>query len=52
LVAFFAGQIWGIVAVGSIGLLGVALTNVILKATKNFFLTRKYQIAEGYRQDY
>lgn len=52
LVAFFAGQIWGIVAVGSIGLLGVALTSVILKATKNFFLTRKYQIAEGYRQDY
>jgi hypothetical protein len=52
LVSFFAGQIWGIVAVGSVGIIGVALTNTILKATKNFFLTRKYKIAEGYRQDY
>ncbi len=52
LVAFFAGQIWGIVSVGAVGLLGVILTQSILAATRKFFISRKYQIAEGYRQDY
>lgn len=47
----FISEDAGLIAVGSIGLLGLLLHKYILQYIVKFFITRKYQIAEGFRQN-
>ncbi|HAQ66108.1 MAG TPA: hypothetical protein DCR43_09700 [Bacteroidales bacterium] len=48
---FFFGEDVGLLVVGGIGLLGLLLRNLILKQIVMFFVTRKYQLASGFRQN-
>ncbi len=47
----FFGEDTGLLVVGGIGFIGLLLRNLILKQIVAFFVTRKHQIASGFRQN-
>lgn len=47
----FVGQDAGLVVIGGIGLLGLLLRKFILRQIEKAFVKRKYQLAEGFRQN-
>lgn len=47
----FVGQDAGLIAIGGIGLLGILLRKYILRLIEKAFVQRKYQLAEGFRQN-
>jgi len=50
-VGHFVSQDAGLMVVGGIGLVGLLLRNYILRYIVKFFVERKYQLAEGFRQN-